>query len=69
MDTCEPVQIACPKCGSRYRIRGESLFTLAKTLCTRCKQTLELSPERLRAKPVQEADILSWLRISERDEL
>lgn len=69
MDTCEPIRIACPKCGSRYRIRSESIFNLARTSCSRCKQVLELSPERLRTKPVREADILDWLRMADRDEL
>lgn len=68
METCEPVRIACPKCGSRYKIKGEEIFNLRQTSCGKCREVLPLAPHLLRRQPVREDDILGWLRSGESDD-
>lgn len=68
MDTCEPIRISCPKCGSRYRIKGEDIFNLRSTSCGRCKEVLNVAPNHLRPQPVREDDILGWLRLADQED-
>jgi len=68
METCEPIRLACPKCGSRYRIRSEDVFHLRRTSCGKCREILPMPADHLRPLPVREEQILDWLRSAERDD-
>lgn len=73
MSALEPVRMACPRCGARYRVPSESLSGGRPPSCRQCSTTLKESRRGTHTahppnQPVSEDLILAWLNEADRDE-